>query len=59
MRCKNSQEALAQAKANANFFKIPFMVFSDTSGNWRCERAVYTGSRVVDNATLIYPGDKP
>ena len=38
MFCKNYQAALAQARANANFSGVPWVVISDTCGNYRAER---------------------
>ena len=38
MFCKNYQAALAQARANANFSGVPWVVISDTCGNYRVER---------------------
>ena len=32
-------KSVRQAKANADTFGVPYIVFQDTSGNWRCERA--------------------
>lgn len=31
--------AKKQAEHNAVYFNIPYIVFRDTSGNWRCEMA--------------------
>ena len=42
MFCKSYQQATKQAKANAKYFGIPYVVFNDTSGNWRCERLTKT-----------------
>jgi hypothetical protein len=38
MWCKTYEQAKAQAFANAKQSGVPWVVFMDTSGNWRCER---------------------
>ncbi len=34
----NLTEAKVQAQANANYFRVPYVVFTDTSSNLRVER---------------------
>jgi hypothetical protein len=38
MRHRTFDGAAANARANAAYFKVPWAVFSDTSGNWNSER---------------------
>lgn len=51
MLCRNSEEAIEQARVNANFTGKVWCYFSDTSGNWRVEkydhRALTSWSGVV------------
>ena len=54
MRCKNWNEGLKQAKANANFFAAPYVVFYDTSGNVRCEKY---STQVIEGAACVVEPD--
>jgi len=39
MYCKSYESAKLAAQENANYFDRDYVVFSDTAGVWRCERA--------------------
>jgi hypothetical protein len=38
MYCVSHATASAAAQANANATRVPWIVFTDSSGNWRCEK---------------------
>jgi hypothetical protein len=44
------------ARANANQFNRPYVVFMDTSGKWRVESANGFSQGKPDNGTVFYPG---
>lgn len=46
-------KALAQAQANADWTGVTWVVFSDTCGNWHCERQS-TGPKNVD-VEIVHP----
>lgn len=47
-------QAKKQAQANADFFGIPYAIFTDTSGNMRIER--YDDSLTCHrNGTIVQP----
>ncbi len=46
------QAAKARAEANAVFFHRPYMVFTDTCGNWRCEQ---DNPRALHDKEVINP----
>ncbi len=49
--------ALRQAKDNAVYFGVPYVVFRDTSGNWRCERKDKSFScHTRRDAKVVRPG---
>lgn len=37
-RVSDFAKAVRQAQANADHFKRAYLVFTDTNGNWHCER---------------------
>lgn len=48
---KTQEAAFKQASANARTFNKPYMVFTDTAGNWRCEAASKTRTH---DATIVW-----
>jgi len=52
--------AMANAQANVDHFKVPFVVFADTSGNWRSERlsGFSEGAQVAKEGNVVYPRTK-
>jgi hypothetical protein len=55
MWCRNRDDALRQAYANAVAQSWPWRVFADTSGNWRAER-LPDGFDITDcGYVLVYP----
>lgn len=56
MRCANYYDARHAAELNASTFSVPFIVFTDTSGNWHCERYDPTLScHRGPSITIIHP----
>lgn len=56
MRCKDHAEAVKQAKANANRSGDPWVVLSDTSGNWHAESSRVT-SPTAECVSSVYKPD--
>jgi hypothetical protein len=58
MFCRSYSEATKQAKANARYFNVPYVVFSDQAGNWRCERLTKTVNPLSSrkDAIVFRPG---
>lgn len=52
MRAKSGDEARRQARANAERFERPYIVFVDTSGNWRVERY---DTQKIEPSEIFYP----
>lgn len=53
MFVRTYHKAIQQAQANASYFGAPYDVFTDTSGNFRVERASI--SPVLVEVTRCYP----
>lgn len=49
--CKNAQ-------ANADYFKMPYVVFQDTSGNWRSESQSIAPKNLGYEPEVFYPKEK-
>jgi len=53
---KRYAQAVEQAKANSRHFRHPWLVFSDTSGNWRSER--YKGQIIDYGMERVLPSGR-
>ena len=56
MRNQTFEDAMAAAKGNAEWFKRPYAVFTDTSGNWRSE-AYVPSWRCHAEARIVRPDE--
>jgi len=54
----NRTSAVNAARANARYFKVPYVVFTDTSGNLRVEQYDATLTCHNVNAEVFRPPEK-